>query len=101
MRSNPLHHDHPYGGRRRVPSREPSMISIFAPAGVAEVAAGTDLGTAILAATEADSLGPLRDGDIVVVTSKIISKAEGRIAPAARRAELITAESRRTVARRG
>jgi len=77
------------------------MISIFAPAGVAEVAAGTDLGTAILAATEADSLGPLRDGDIVVVTSKIISKAEGRIAPAARRAELITAESRRTVARRG
>jgi coenzyme F420-0:L-glutamate ligase/coenzyme F420-1:gamma-L-glutamate ligase len=77
------------------------MISIFAPAGVAEVAAGTDLGRAILAATEADSLGPLRDGDIVVVTSKIISKAEGRIAPAARRAELITAESRRTVARRG
>jgi coenzyme F420-0:L-glutamate ligase/coenzyme F420-1:gamma-L-glutamate ligase len=41
------------------------------------------------------------DGDIVGVTSKIISKAEGRIAPAARRAELITAESRRTVARRG
>ena len=84
-----------------VPSRQSSMISIFAPSGVAEVATGTDLAKAILAATEADSLGPLRDGDIVVVTSKIISKAEGRIAPAVRRAELITSESRRTVARRG
>jgi coenzyme F420-0:L-glutamate ligase/coenzyme F420-1:gamma-L-glutamate ligase len=77
------------------------MISIFAPAGVGEVVAGTDLATAILAATAADAVGPLRDGDIVVVTSKIISKAEGRIAPASRRAELITSESRRTVARRG
>ena len=77
------------------------MISIFAPVGIGEVVAGTDLADAIVAATEADSLGPLRDGDIVVVTSKIISKAEGRIAPASRRAELITSESRRTVARRG
>jgi coenzyme F420-0:L-glutamate ligase/coenzyme F420-1:gamma-L-glutamate ligase len=91
----------PAGTDDPVPGREPSMISIFAPGGVAEVAAGADLARAILAATEADSLGPLRDGDIVVVTSKIISKAEGRIAPAARRAELITSESRRTVARRG
>lgn len=77
------------------------MISIFAPVGIGEVIAGTDLADAIVAATEADSLGPLRDGDIVIVTSKIISKAEGRIAPASRRAELITSESRRTVARRG
>jgi coenzyme F420-0:L-glutamate ligase len=84
-----------------VPRREPSMISIFAPAGIGEVVAGTDLATLILAATEADTLGPLRDGDIVVVTSKIISKTEGRIVPASRRAELITSESRRTVARRG
>jgi coenzyme F420-0:L-glutamate ligase / coenzyme F420-1:gamma-L-glutamate ligase len=77
------------------------MISIFAPTGIGEVVAGTDLATAILAAADTDALGPLRDGDIVVVTSKIISKAEGRIAPASRRAELITSESRRTVARRG
>ena len=91
----------PVGVDDLVPSREPSMISIFAPAGIGEVVAGSDLATAILAATEADALGPLRDGDIVVVTSKIISKAEDRIAPASRRAELITSESRRTVARRG
>jgi coenzyme F420-0:L-glutamate ligase/coenzyme F420-1:gamma-L-glutamate ligase len=84
-----------------MPGQGHSMISIFAPVGIGEVVAGTDLAEAIVAATEADSLGPLRDGDIVVVTSKIISKAEGRIAPASRRAELITSESRRTVARRG
>jgi coenzyme F420-0:L-glutamate ligase / coenzyme F420-1:gamma-L-glutamate ligase len=84
-----------------MPGRGHSVISIFAPVGIGEVVAGTDLADAIVAATEADSLGPLRDGDIVIVTSKIISKAEGRIAPASRRAELITSESRRTVARRG
>jgi coenzyme F420-0:L-glutamate ligase/coenzyme F420-1:gamma-L-glutamate ligase len=61
----------------------------------------TDLAAVILAAVNADPAGPLRDGDILVVTSKIISKAEGRIEPAARRAELITSETRRTIARRG
>lgn len=77
------------------------MISIFAPDGIGEVVADTDLPTAILAAAADDPCGPLQDGDIVVVTSKIISKAEGRIEPASQRAELITSESRRTVARRG
>jgi len=88
-------------GADPVPTPEPSAIRIFAPAGIGEVVAGTDLATAIVTATAANSLGPLRDGDIVVVTSKIISKAEGRIQPASQRAELITSESRRTVARRG
>ena len=77
------------------------MISIFAPAGIGEVSASTDLATAILIAAEADPHGPLQDDDIVVITSKIISKAEGLIEPASQRAELITSESRRTVARRG
>jgi coenzyme F420-0:L-glutamate ligase / coenzyme F420-1:gamma-L-glutamate ligase len=82
-------------------TQEPSMITIFAPDRIGEVTAGTDLAAAILTAAEADPHGALQDGDIVVVTSKIISKAEGRIEPASRRAELITFESRRTVARRG
>jgi coenzyme F420-0:L-glutamate ligase/coenzyme F420-1:gamma-L-glutamate ligase len=82
------------------PTQVGSMISIFAPAGMGEVIAGTDLATAILTAADADPHGPLQDGDIVVITSKIISKAEGRIEPASQRAELITSESRRTVARR-
>ena len=77
------------------------MISIFAPDGIGEVVAGTDLAAAILTAAADDPCGPLRDGDIVVVTSKIISKAEGRFEPASQRAELITSESRRTVACRG
>jgi coenzyme F420-0:L-glutamate ligase/coenzyme F420-1:gamma-L-glutamate ligase len=84
-----------------LPPQEPSMISIFAPDGIGEVVAGTDLAAAIRTAAAADPSGPLQDGDIVVVTSKIISKTEGRIQPTSRRAELITSESRRTVARRG
>ncbi len=80
---------------------ESSAITIFAPAGIGEIKTGTDLATVILAAIEADRLGPLRDGDIVIITSKIISKAEGRVEPASRRTDLITSESRRTVARRG
>jgi coenzyme F420-0:L-glutamate ligase/coenzyme F420-1:gamma-L-glutamate ligase len=82
-------------------TRDSSVIVIFAPGGIGDVAAGTDLATAILAAVDADPLGPLQDGDIVVVTSKIVSKAEGCIEPASRRDELITSETERTVARRG
>ena len=62
---------------------------------------GSDVAALILAAVTADPAGPLRAGDIVVVTSKIISKATGLVAPAESRSELITAETVRTVARRG
>ena len=82
-------------------AQESLVITIFGPGGIGEVTADVDLATAILAAADAHPLGPLRDGDIVVVTSKIISKAQGRIEPASRRTELITSESSRTVARRG
>ena len=77
------------------------MITIFAPAGIGEVTPGTDLAEVILPAIDDDPAGPLRNDDIVVVTSKIISKAEGRVEPATRRTEMITLEARRTVARRG
>jgi coenzyme F420-0:L-glutamate ligase len=80
---------------------QPSVITIFAPDGIGEVAAGSDLAAIILEAIAADPLGPLLDGDIVVVTSKIISKAEGRVEEASRRAELISSETKRTLARRG
>jgi coenzyme F420-0:L-glutamate ligase / coenzyme F420-1:gamma-L-glutamate ligase len=82
-------------------AQDASVITIFAPGGIGEVTPGADIATAILAAMDADPLGPLRDGDIVVVTSKIISKAQGRIEPESRRNELITSETIRTVARRG
>ena len=82
-------------------TNQPSVITIFAPDGIGEVAAGSDLAAIILEAIAADPLGPLLDGDIVVVTSKIISKAEGRVEQASRRAELIGSETKRTLARRG
>jgi coenzyme F420-0:L-glutamate ligase / coenzyme F420-1:gamma-L-glutamate ligase len=77
------------------------VISIFAPDGIGEVTADTDLPGVLLAAVHDDPAGPLADGDILVVTSKILSKAEGRVAPEEARDGLITAESLRTVARRG
>lgn len=80
---------------------QPSVITIFAPDGIEEIVAGSDLGAIIVEAIAADPLGPLLDGDIVVVTSKIISKAEGRVEEASRRAEMISSQTRRTLARRG
>ncbi|MDB1087164.1 coenzyme F420-0:L-glutamate ligase [Streptomyces sp. ACA25] len=53
-------------------------------------------------AGDTEEPGPgLADGDILVVTSKIISKAEGRILRAADREAAIEAETVRVVARRG
>jgi coenzyme F420-0:L-glutamate ligase / coenzyme F420-1:gamma-L-glutamate ligase len=63
--------------------------------GLPEVTAGADL-AALIAAAAPD----LRDGDILVVTSKIVSKAEGRVA-AVPREQAIEAETARVVARRG
>lgn len=77
------------------------MIHIFAPAGIGEVGPRTDLAAVLAAAVADDPAGPLADGDILVVTSKVVSKAEGRTAPAADREQLITADSVQTVARRG
>ena len=62
-----------------------------------EIRAGDDLPVLI-----ADALEPLepQGGDIVVVTSKVVSKAEGRIRPAAEREQAIDDESVRLVASR-
>lgn len=51
-------------------------IEVFGLTGIGEVVAGTDLARAVLDASE--SVGGLRDGDIAIITSKIVSKAEGR-----------------------
>ena len=52
-------------------------MQIFGVAGLPEIEPGADLAAAILRAAAADGR-PLADGDVVVVTSKIVSKAEGR-----------------------
>ncbi|MDO5681970.1 MAG: coenzyme F420-0:L-glutamate ligase [Propionibacteriaceae bacterium] len=77
------------------------MIEIFAPTGVPEVRPGDDVAELLLRALENDPRGPLRDGDLVVITSKIVSKAEGRFIAAEDRRAARVAESRRVVARRG
>jgi coenzyme F420-0:L-glutamate ligase / coenzyme F420-1:gamma-L-glutamate ligase len=63
--------------------------------GLPEVTAGDDL-AALLATAVAD----LQNGDVLVVTSKVVSKAEGRLVPGTREDHL-AAESVRTVATRG
>ena len=72
--------------------------------GMGDVTAGDDLAEMITSAAPW-----LRDGDVLVVTSKIVSKAEGRLVdvPAdgpereAAREEILAAETARVVARRG
>lgn len=69
---------------------------VWALPGIPEVRAGDDLAK-LIAAT-----GPgLVDGDVLLVTSKIVSKAEGRIVEATDREAAIDAETVRVVARRG
>ena len=79
------------------------MITVWAPDGVGEVRRGDDLAELLLGVLSAggpDAAGHLADGDVVCVTSKVASKAEGRVV-AGDRAEAVVAETRRVVARRG
>jgi coenzyme F420-0:L-glutamate ligase/coenzyme F420-1:gamma-L-glutamate ligase len=65
-----------------------------------EVSEGDDLARLITDALLSDAGPGLADGDILVITSKVVSKAEGRIVTMTRD-EAIAAETARVVARRG
>jgi coenzyme F420-0:L-glutamate ligase/coenzyme F420-1:gamma-L-glutamate ligase len=67
---------------------------VHAPDGVPEVSEGDDLARLLLEVLEP------ADGDVVLVTSKVVSKAEGRVREGARD-EALAAETTRVVARRG
>jgi coenzyme F420-0:L-glutamate ligase / coenzyme F420-1:gamma-L-glutamate ligase len=89
-------------------------IEVIPLAAAGEIEAGADLAALVLAAAP-----PLRDGDVVVVAHKAVSKSEGRVVELAtvipsagalelsagggdpRMAELVLRESRRIVRRRG
>jgi coenzyme F420-0:L-glutamate ligase/coenzyme F420-1:gamma-L-glutamate ligase len=58
-----------------------SGLSIFPISGIGEIEPGVSLADEILAATAAGSGQELADGDVLVVTQKVVSKAEGRIVP--------------------
>ena len=77
-----------------------AQITISGLPGIPEVSAGDDLATIIADAALAPGGPGVLDGDILVVTSKIVSKAEGRVA-AMSRDDAIAAETVRVVARRG
>ncbi|MEV6314001.1 coenzyme F420-0:L-glutamate ligase [Streptomyces sp. NPDC051776] len=84
------------GGAAEVPS-----YRVWALPGLPEVAAGDDLAKLIADAATVKGLPGLAHGDVLVVTSKIVSKAEGRIVEARDREAAIDAETVRVVARRG
>ncbi len=70
------------------------MLEVSAPDGIGEIVPGDDLAAVLL--EHAD----LADGDIVVVTSKVVSKAEGRVR-AGDSAISLPEETQRVVARAG
>ncbi|GAB3173517.1 hypothetical protein GCM10027059_44680 [Myceligenerans halotolerans] len=74
-------------------------LTVWAPDGLPEITPGTDLGTAIgdLLAAQ-DPRDRPAEGDVVAVTSKIVSKAEGRAIAATDREQAITDETVRVVA---
>jgi coenzyme F420-0:L-glutamate ligase / coenzyme F420-1:gamma-L-glutamate ligase len=82
----------------------PEGITVLPVRGLPEFRPGDDLGAAVAAAAPW-----ITDGDVVVVTSKVFSKVEGRLVPApadpeardALRRELVAAETERVLARRG
>jgi coenzyme F420-0:L-glutamate ligase/coenzyme F420-1:gamma-L-glutamate ligase len=73
------------------------VITIWAPDGVGEVRRGDNLADHLLPALSGNDLA---DGDVVCVTSKVVSKAEGRVV-VGDRVDAVARETRRLVARRG
>ncbi|MGB0101783.1 MAG: coenzyme F420-0:L-glutamate ligase [Nocardioides sp.] len=71
-----------------------TRVEVVAPDGAPEVAPGADLVEILL------PLVSLEDGDVVVVTSKVVSKAERR-ARRGTRDDVLAGETARVVARRG
>lgn len=81
---------------RAVPADELVVTGID---GMPEIGAGDDVVGILLPLLEATGR-QLRDGDVLVVTSKVVSKAEGRARRSAKE-ELLAEETDRVVARRG
>jgi len=75
-----------------------NRLEVLSPDGVPEVRAGDDLVDLFLTAIDGEV--EVADGDVVVVTSKVVSKAEGRVRSGDRDGAL-AAETARVVARRG
>jgi len=80
-------------------------VAVLPLPGMPEVRPGDDLGDLLCRAIDASGVA-LVDGDVLVVTQKIVSKAEGRLVPVdpddpAAKAALVEAEAVRVIRRRG
>lgn len=75
-------------------------LEIFAIRGIGEVAEGEQLAETIGNAI-AERMGTLERGDVVVVTHKVVSKAEGRLLPAADAKRAVLEESADIIRKRG
>lgn len=81
-------------------------LTVFGVEGVPEIRPGDDLGGAIAAAAAGGEGTALADGDVVVVTQKVVSKAEGKLVPIDRddpkgHKAVVEGESVRILRRRG
>lgn len=56
-----------------------TRLTAWGVTGIPEIAPGVQLGDVIADACREEPNGPLRDRDVLVVTQKIVSKAEGRL----------------------
>ena len=74
-----------------------SGLSVLPVEGIPEIRPGDDLAAIVAAALPASDL---RAGDVVAVTQKVVSKAEGRLVRSDDRAEWVRRETRRVVASR-
>jgi coenzyme F420-0:L-glutamate ligase/coenzyme F420-1:gamma-L-glutamate ligase len=83
-----------------------NRITAWGVEGIGEIVPGMQLGDVIVDACRDEPNGPLRDFDVLVVTQKIVSKAEGRLVeidpddPLSHKA-LVESEAVRIVRRRG
>lgn len=78
-------------------------LEIFAITGIGEIGLGDDLGAVIVDAAAASGR-PIEGDDVVIVTQKIVSKAEGQIVPCANdeeRLRISLSEAERVLRRRG
>jgi coenzyme F420-0:L-glutamate ligase/coenzyme F420-1:gamma-L-glutamate ligase len=85
-----------------------TSLTVLPVTGVGEIEPGDDLAAVLAAAVgpSDDGVPALLDGDVVVVTQKVVSKAEGRIVPLdaadpAAKIRLVEQESVRVLRRRG
>jgi coenzyme F420-0:L-glutamate ligase / coenzyme F420-1:gamma-L-glutamate ligase len=83
-----------------------SRLSVWSIEGIGEIRPGDQLGEVIADACAGKPNGPLVDGDVLVVTQKVVSKAEGRLVeidasdPLSHKV-LVESEAVRVVRRRG